>query len=179
MYARSNGHQLGAWYNSLSDLTGDIVHAFGGGNSGGTAPFPPGAYPGSATSPALTQQMHDDDDLALIRDWTVAVKANGGVPARMPAGRPNAGELASRDTGPGTEYPNATAPFDYTLATTDVLAADHRVSGRYAQQMDAIVPLDIGGETMSDQLLRYGKYAAIGIAAIVLVPVVLRLVDRR
>lgn len=116
----------------------------------------------------------DLDDYAVIRDWTVAVKATGSAPSRMPGGYANAGELASRDTGPGTDFPSFGPPFDYTLAPANVRAADHRIQGKLDRELETIVPPALNDPTtfLAD-LKKYAIYGGIGLAGVLLITTVI------
>lgn len=121
---------------------------------------------------------NDIDDLATINDWTTAVKAEGGVPTRMPSGQANAGELAERFTGPGTNTPDASPPFEYGLAPANVLAADHRLAAKLQDQVDALVPADTAMGLLGT-VQKYAGYAAIGLGAVIVLPLLVDLIRPR
>lgn len=207
---------LGAWYNNFGDLwddiTGGVATVFGtGGAGGGYTPNGPIASPGGGASafvPGWSVVLNADqiewDDAQLVQLWKDAIDAEGGYPTRMPAGyppmagsvltpAPAAGDLGARWEGPGTSLPNKPAPWSYTYAAENVIAADRRLraglpspNGTPATPgaIDTIIPQTTpedpsnpgGGGWNPFSMLNlssYFKIAAIVVGAALLVPVLL------
>lgn len=183
MYANQ---QLGFSWNPINWIEDGISLVTGGGGSSNVPSnngwaklitLPDLAVFNAQTLQAIGATAGDIDDLATINDWTVAVKAEGGRVARMPSG-PNAGELADVFTGPGTSQPDASPPYLWSLAPANVLAADHRVSAKLQAQVDALVPATDATDFLGN-VKTYATYAAIGIGAVIVLPLLVDLLRPR
>ena len=122
----------------------------------------------------------DADDLRTIAEWAQVTRDLGGVPTRIPLFMENAGELADRFSGPGTDFPNEPPPYLYALAIQSVRDADHRLQARgLSDAVNKTVPdAPIGTNLLAGLGLvdwsKWLKYGAIAAAVLVVVPAVLK-----
>ena len=119
----------------------------------------------------------DADDLRTIAEWAQVTRDLGGVPTRIPLFMENAGELADRFSGPGTDFPNE--PPALSLCARDSIRsgdADHRLQARgLSDAVNKTVPdAPIGtnllaGLGLASDWSKWLKYGAIAAAVLVVV----------
>lgn len=141
--------------------------------------------PGAGGSVVTT----DAQAAGVVSQWVAQVKGAGGIPTRMPLQFPNGGQLCARILGAGTSQPNAQPPVNanwYVLAPANVRAVDATATPTTAQVILNYLGSNLAdfgglgdGSGLTDQLKQYAIYGGIALAALLVLPVVIRELEGR